>query len=292
MLQFENLSPLMQNLHADFTKLYFMLLPVFFALAVCLQWFRSPSSSIDFMDIAKRAVISTLLLVAFPEISKAVIAISDGIAERIDNIDSTQAIIDMAAKKAESYTFSKQSILLAFDDLLISIMTFLSYMLLLFARYLTVAMYNFFWVFLSVIAPLTLLFNLFPGTSHITANLFRSMIEVASWKVVWAILGAMLTSLAFVDVYKLDGAYATLTIMNTLFAVAMLATPLVVRALVGGGVHNVSSAIGPAAVLAMGYVAKAGVGTLAKAGNQVRQWNRPRKKFEIPEEFGTKKRRK
>ncbi len=292
MLQFENLSPLMQALHADFTKLYFLMLPVFFALAVCLQWFKSPSGAIDFVDILKRAVVSTLLLVAFPEISKAIIAVSDGIADRIDKIDSTQAIIDMAAQKAESYTFTKESILLAFDDLIISAITFVSYWILLFARHLTVAMYNFFWVFLSVVSPLMLLFNLFPGTSHITANLFKSMIEVASWKIVWAILGAMLTSLVFVDVYKLEGAYATLTIMNTLFAVSMLATPLIVRNLVGPGIQHASTAVGPAAVLAMGWVARTGLVTAGKAHNQLRQWSRPRPKVEVPQEFGTEKRSK
>lgn len=292
MLQFENLSPLMQTLHADFSKIYFMMLPVFFSLACVLQWFRSANSSIDFVDILKRAVVATLLLVAFPEISKGIIAVSDGIAERIDRVDTIQIIIDSAAQKVKTYTFSKDSILLGMNDLMISAITFLTYWLMLFTRYLTVAMYNFFWVFLSVIAPLMLLFNLFPGTSHITTNLFRSMFEVASWKIVWAILGAMLKSLAFMDIYHLDGAYATLTIMNTLFAISMLATPLIVRSLCGQGIHHASSAIGPGAVLAMNWVARTGTTAAAKGIQRYQQFNRPRKPISFNEKENRWKRSK
>lgn len=263
MPDFSLLSPVMQQLHGEFVKIYFLMLPPFFALAVCIQWFKSANGTVDFLDILKRALISTLLLVAFPEISQAIVAVADGIAQKIDKVDSLQNLMDMASQKIETYSFSAKDFLLMFDDLFIALLTFISYWFLLFARYLNVVMYNFFWIFLMVISPLLLLFNLFKGTSHITLNLFKSMIEVASWKIVWTILGAMLTSLSFGKMYMIEGSYITLTLMNFVIALAMIATPVIVKSLVGSGIQHAASVIGPTAVLTAAFAQGKAI-TLAK----------------------------
>lgn len=228
MPDFNLMGSLMRDLHQEFVRMYYLMLPVFFCLSIAITWLRSPGSSLDFVDVLKRAMISTLLLAAFPEISQAIIFVADGIAEKIDSMNTLDAVIQMAKAKSESYPAGSASILLGFNDLLMAVLTFLSFLILFIARYLMIAMYHFFWVFYMVSAPLLLLFNLFPATGNITANLFRGMIEVACWKIVWAILGAMLASLAFGDAYKTEGAYVTIVVMNFVIAIAMLATPLFV----------------------------------------------------------------
>jgi hypothetical protein len=258
---FDLLGTLMRDLHQEFVRMYYLMLPVFFALSVVMTWFKSPQGSPEFIDIIKRAVISTLLLVAFPDISKAIIFIADGIAERIDHLNSLDAIIRMAQEKSQNYSFSPTSILLQFNDLLIATLSFLSYLVLYVARYLTIAMYHFFWIFFMISAPLLLLFNMFASTSQITKNLFKGMIEVACWKIVWAILGAMLAALSFGDAYRAEGAYLTLIVMNFVIAIAMLMTPMMVRSLVGNGLQSMSSNIGATSVAAMA----AGPARLVKA---------------------------
>lgn len=89
---------------------------------------------------------------------------------------------------------------------------------------------------------------MFEGTAQITKNLFLGMIEVASWKIVWAILGAMLTSLSYGDAYKAEGSYLTLVVMNFVIAASMLMTPKMVRSISGGGVQTMSSNIGSSAL--------------------------------------------
>lgn len=251
MPQFELLGALMRDLHQEFVKIYYLMLPVFFALSVAITWFRSPQGGPDFLDALKRAVVSTVLLVALPDISRAVIFVADGITERIDNLNSLDTIIRMAEQKSQSYSLSPTSILLQFNDLILATLSFLSFLILYIARYITIAMYHFFWIFFMVSGPLLLLFNMFRSTSQITINLFRGMCEVASWKIVWAILGAMLAALSFGDAYKAEGNYLTLIVMNFMIAIAMLATPMVVRSLIGAGFQSMSSTIGPAAVAAM-----------------------------------------
>ena len=248
MPDFELLGSLMNDLHQEFVGMYYLLLPVFFSLAVALAWFRSPSGSPEFLDIVKRAVVSTILLVSFPDISAAILNIADAIAFRIDELNGIEAVLKMAEEKSQSYDYSATSLLLRFDDLIIGVLSIGSYILLYVARYLTIAMYHFFWLFFMVSSPLLILFHMFEGTSQITKNLFLGMIEVASWKIVWAILGAMLTSLSYGDAYKAEGSYLTLVVMNFVIAASMLMTPKMVRSISGGGVQTMSSNIGSSAL--------------------------------------------
>lgn len=251
MPQFDLLGSLMRDLHQEFVRIYYLMLPIFFALAVAIGWFRAPGGGVDFVDTLRRTVVATLLLAAFPDISRAIIVVADGVADKIDNMNNLDVIIRMAQEKSQGYSLSVKSILLQFDDLIIAGLSFISYLVLYIARYLTLAMYHFFWLFYMITAPLLLLFNLFPGTSQITRNLFKGMVEVASWKIVWAILGAMLASLSFGEMYRSEGSYVELIMMNFVIAIAMLATPMLVRSLVNGGLESMSSTLGPAAVAAM-----------------------------------------
>lgn len=251
MPHFEVLGPLARNLHQEFVRIYYLILPLFFALSIATTWFKTPQGSLDFVDVLKRALVSTLLLVALPDISQAILFIADGITERIDHLNSIDSIVRMAQTKSQSYSFSAKSILLQFNDLILATLAFLGFLILYAARYITIAMYHFFWIFLMISSPLLILFNLFPSTQQITGNLFRAMCEVASWKIVWAILGAMLTALSFGEAYQAEGNYLTLIVMNFMIAVAMLATPMVVRSLVGSGLQSMSSTLGPASVAAM-----------------------------------------
>lgn len=76
------------------------------------------------------------------------------------------------------------------------------------------------------------------------------MIEVASWKIVWAVLGAMLTALSFSKIYQIEGNYITLMAMNFIIAVAMLMTPKIVSSIVGHGFHSEATSLGVVATAA------------------------------------------
>lgn len=251
MTDFGPLGSLMLDLHQEFIRIYYLLLPIFFGLSVAITWFSSPQSGVEFVDVLKRAVIATLLLVALPEISQAIIFVADGIAERIDHKHGIDEFLHATKEKAVSFTFTKNMFLLHFGELIISVLTFISYVIVYIARYLTIAMYHFFWIFYMISAPILLLFNLFPGTSQITKNLFFGMCEVACWKIVWAILGAMLSALSFGSLYATEQNYLVLIVMNFVIAISMLKTPSIVKSLSLGGMHSMEKAIGGAAASAM-----------------------------------------
>jgi len=246
---FELLGSLARNLHQEFRSLYFVILPVFFALAVAIAWFKNPVGSPDFLDIMKRAFVATILLAGFQEISDTILFVANGVADKISDMSGLDTIFRMVGEKTQSYPNSSVSLLLGFNDLIVAVISYCSYFVLYIARYIMVALYHFTWVFLSLISPFLLLFHLF--TSRITINLFKSLIEVASWKIVWSVLSAMLLALPFGNAYMADGNYLTVIVLNFVIALCMLGTPFVVKSLIGSGLASMSGALGPAVAATM-----------------------------------------
>ena len=247
--EFQVLGSLVRDLHGALTEIYYMALPVAIALAVVMGFLRSGGA--DYIDTLKRVFVATIILIAFPEISNAIINVCDGIAQRIDDMSGLDTFLRMAQEKTQSYATAKNVLLLKFNDLFIAFLSFASFIFLYVARYLTIAMYYFFWVFLSVISPIMILFYVFPQTSHITGNLFKGLIQVASWKIAWAILSAMLKALAFGNIYQTEGSYVTLIVLNFVIAIAMILTPSILKSTVGEGTHAMAQTLGVGAVATM-----------------------------------------
>jgi len=266
MENFELLGSLALKLHAELRNIYYLMLPVFFCLSLAITWLKTPTGGPEFIESVKRAFIATLLLAGFQEITDSIIFVTNGLAEKISDMQGLDMFMQMAGDKAKSYTASPTSLVLGFNDLIIATLSFLSYIILYIARFLMVAVYHFSWVFLSLMAPILLLFHIF--SPKITLNLFRSMIEIASWKVVWAVLSAMLAALPFGNAYATSGNYLTVIVLNFVIAIAMLCTPLVVKSLVGGGFSSFANSLGPLTAAAM-IAAPTKAGALMNVGRSI-----------------------
>lgn len=244
----EVLGSLVRDLYQGLSQLFYVMLPLTILFSVVLGYLKSGDA--NYPDIIKRSFVAALLLASFPEVSNVILDVCDGIAAKIDNMSGLETFMRMAQEKSQSYATAKNVLLLKFDDLFMAILSFGSFLLLLIARYITIALYYFYWVLLSVCAPLMILCYVFPKTANITANLYKGLIEVACWKILWAIMSAMLTSLSFGNIYQTQGSYLTLIVMNFVIAIALLFTPMLMRSLVGEGVHATAQTIGTTAVLA------------------------------------------
>ncbi len=246
---FALLGDLALKMNQEFQSLYYLLLPLFFAVAIVIDWFRGPNQGGNFVDTLKRAFVATLLLVGFQEMIGAILLIANGLSDKISDMSGLDQLLQMAATKAKSYPMSATSLLLGANDLIIATLSFLSYLVLYVLRYFMVAVYHFSWVFLTILAPILLLFHLF--TSQITVNLFRSVIEIASWQVVWSVLSSILLALPYGNAYVADGNYLTVIVINFVVAMCMFGTPLIVHALVGNGFSAMAGTLGPVAASLM-----------------------------------------
>lgn len=244
----EVLGSLVQDLYHGLSQLFYIMLPVAVLFSVVFGYLKSGDA--NYPDIIKRSFVAALLLASFPEVSNLILDICDGLALKIDNMSGIETFMRMVEEKSRSYAVAKNVLLLKFDDLFMAILSFGSFLVLLLARYITVALYYFYWVLLSICAPLMILCYVFPKTAGITANLYKGLIEVALWKVIWAVMSAMLTSLSFGNIYQTDGSYLTLIVMNFVIAIALLFTPMIMRSLIGEGVQATAQTIGTTAALA------------------------------------------
>lgn len=240
------LGSLAKDLHHSLSNLFYLMLPVAILLSIVISYLKSGDP--DFPEIIKRAFVASLLLISFPEVSNAILDICDGIALRIDNLSGLETFMRMAEEKSRSYAGAKNVLMLKFDDLFMAILSFGSFILLYISRYISIALYYFYWCLLSICSPIMILCYIFPRTAGITTNLYRGLFEVASWKCLWAILSAMLTALSFGNIYKTEGSYITLIVMNFVIALALLFTPLLMKSLISEGAQATANTLGAAAV--------------------------------------------
>ncbi len=260
------LGGLIMRMHDSLSHLFYLMMPVAILLSVIIGYLKSGSP--DFPDIVKRCLVASLLLVSFPWVSNMILDLGNGLAAQISNMQGLNTFMQMAEAKSRDYATAKSVILLKFDDLFIAVLSFASFILLYFSRYVTIALYVFYWVLLCILSPLMILCYIFPGTTKITTNLYKGLIEVSLWKALWAIMSAMLTSLSFGTMYKSDGSYASLIVLNFVISIALLFTPLIARSLINQGIQATAGTIGGAAALAMVSV-PAKLATVARTSREV-----------------------
>lgn len=270
----EVLGTLVRDLYQGLSQLFYVMLPVAILFSVIFSYLKSGEP--NYPDLFKRAFVAALLLASFPEVSNFILDVCDGIASKIDDMSGLEAFMKIAQEKSLGYAAARKLLLLKFDGFFMAVLSFASFALLYIAKYLTVILYYFYWGLLSIAAPLMILCYIFPATSNITTNLYKSLIEVASWKIVWAILSAMLKSVSFGFIYENEQSYLPLVAMNFIIAIALLFTPKILRSLVGEGVQSTASNIGATAVsgvlATVAPVARIAVGQRISQAIMPRSW--------------------
>jgi hypothetical protein len=111
-------------------------------------------------------------------------------------------------------------------------------------------------VLLYIFSPLMIAFYILPQTASLTSGLFRTLFEIATWKIVWSVLGTLLWSSALNN-FKNGGQgnFITLLALTLMLALSIVLTPLVVKSLISGALSGIASQT--AGMAAMGLSAGA-----------------------------------
>lgn len=224
-----------------------LILPCFL-LATVFTYFKSPWGSPEFLLNIKRLIITALLLVAFPEIAETIMEIGHWIAEEINpgGIETYWATMKEKALTVAKDAATKGS-LLNIPNLLISIIAFVSYLIVYIATYFMLAARLFIWMVLCIVGPLLMICNLFSGTSGTTRGLFKSMFEVASWEILWAILFKILATLGYAEMYNVGDIFQTI-VLNLIVALSMVGVPFLAKSLISGTFSSMAGGIQAAAM--------------------------------------------
>lgn len=181
------------------------------------------------------------------------------------------------------------------------LISFLTFFLLYFSLHIAQAFYLYTWTLLYVFSPILTALFVLPATAPATSALFRSLIEVATWKIVWSVIATLLWSAALSDMNKAgsDVSFLTAISFNIILAGSLLLTPFVVHALAGSGLANMTKNVGAVAIgsLAMSpgsalqFVRKTGPKT-AGAANWIKDKYQERKNPHMPRAAANQTKRK
>ena len=106
------------------------------------------------------------------------------------------------------------------------------------------------WTLLYVFSPVLIALFVLPSTSSATKALYRTLIEMSCWKIVWSVLATLLWSTALSEINKPnhDINFITSICYNLILAGSVLLTPMIVHSLASSGLSGMAQSVGAIAV--------------------------------------------
>ncbi len=232
--EYERLLPVARQIYEHTSRLSWQMLLPLFLVSVAMGYTTDLGISGAVLVRLKRLLLVALLLVAFQTIAEFSQVLGVEIARSIDDMSGIDMILDAASKKAESYSLNIQSLLNIHNDLIVGGLAFISFLVLMVARIFLLAFQHFYWFLLVGLGPFLILGALFESSSGITKGLFKSMLQISCWPIVWSLLSAFLKALPFATGYSSTAEYITVITLNLIIAVALLFSPFIVSELSEG----------------------------------------------------------
>jgi hypothetical protein len=236
-----------KKIHEIFSGYFYLVITVLMLLGIAIEYFKWPIGAVpNFGTLVGRALIAALLLHAYPEITNTIADVTDAMAGRLGDLNNFQLILDKMGDKVGELSWSWVS----FKESMMLLVSFLTFFILYFSIHIADSFYIYVWVMLYVFSPLLIALYILPVTASATSALFRSLIEVACWKIVWSVIATLLWSSALSEINK-DGtqiSFLTAICFNIILAGSLLLTPFVVHALSGGGLSSMGKDLSSLAI--------------------------------------------
>lgn len=238
-----------KQIHGFFESIFYIVATILILLGVLLEYFKMPIGGMPtFTQLIGRALVACILLISYPEISNTVSAVADGIADHLGSLNHFTNVLESAGSALKQHSWSWTSL----GDTLLSVASYAVYLIL----YLTVFFFDaaivYCLVLLYIFSPMMIAFYILPQTASLTGGLFRTLFEIATWKIVWCILGTLLWSTALNNFkHSGEGNFITLIALTLMLAFSILLTPIVVRNLISGTLSSVASQTAGLAAVAL-----------------------------------------
>ena len=223
-----------KKIHEIFSGYFYLVITVLLLLGIAIEYFKWPIGGVpNFGTLVGRAMIAALLLHAYPEITNTIADVTDAMAAKLGDLNNFKMILDKMGDKVGELSWSWVS----FKETIMLLISFLTFFILYFSIHIADSFYIYVWVMLYVFSPLLIALYVLPATASATSALFRSLIEVACWKIVWSVIATLLWSSALSQINQNGAQVSFLTAIgfNIILAGSLLLTPFVVHALAGSG---------------------------------------------------------
>lgn len=233
-------------IHDYFNSFFYALITLLLLVGITCEFFKMPLGMPSFGQLVGRAFLAAILLHAYPEITNAIADITDAISAHLGNLNDFKLVLDRMSEKLGELSWSWVSV----KDTAMMIISFLTFFLLYFSVHVSNAFYLYAWTLLYVFSPLLIALYVLPSTAPTTSALFRSLIEIATWKIVWSVIATLLWSSALSQINQQGTQISFLTAIcfNVILAGSLLLTPFIVHALAGSGLAAMTKNVGALAI--------------------------------------------
>ena len=235
------------KIHDIFVSMFYGVVLSLFLLGILFQYFQWPlGGTPSFAPLIGRIFIAALLLHAYPDISNLVADVADAVANRLGDLNQFSLVQKRYGEVWEQMSWNWVSV----KDTISMAITYVCFYLLYFSVFISDAFFLYTWTLLYVFSPVLIALYILPATAPATAALFRSLIEVACWKIVWAVLATLLWSagLTAMNHAGADVPFLTVIGFDLILAGSVLLTPFVVHGLAGQGLTTVTRSVGTIAI--------------------------------------------
>ncbi len=237
------LSEQAKQIHSTFEALFYVFLTTLLLLGIFMEYFKWPlGGTPSFSVLIGRALIAVILLHTYPEVSNLIADTIDGLSQKLGDLNNFNLVLAKMGGKLNEMTFSWVSA----KDLVTWVISFLTFFMLFISVHSINAFMLFVWTLLYCCSPLLIALFVLPSTAQATKGLYKSLIEVSLWKVVFSILSTLLWSFALSDINNQGSeiSFISVVFLNLILAGSLLSTPLVVHALAGGGFSGLATSAG------------------------------------------------
>ncbi len=232
-----------KTLHGVFEGISFSFLVTLFLIGIVLELFKLPMGGTpELNQMVGRLLIAVILMVAVPDVMNILADVGDTVTKQLGSFNDFVHVKERLREQLAHLSWSWVSV----KDAVLLVISLLSYVVLLIGLHMADAIFLYAWVLLYVFSPILTACYVLPVTSSATRTLFKSLIEVTVWKCLWAVMGALVWSMAASQVndpkYQLN--FITVIIMNLLLFFSLWKVPAMTAAFLGGGISQMASGIG------------------------------------------------
>lgn len=234
------LSQEARHIHQLLESLFYVLATTFLLLGIFIEYFKWPlGGTPSFGTLVGRVLIAAILLSTYPYVANLLGNVTEAVAAQLGDVTRFDLIRAKLGDKFHLMSFSWVNIK---EDIVI-VLCYVIFVLFHFSIYLCNAFLVYAWVLLYIFSPVLIALFIFPQTAAATGAMYRSLIEVSCWKIVWSVLATLFWSLAVSDIAKTDISFLSILCLTLMMAVSLLLTPMIVHALAGSGITSMSSVI-------------------------------------------------
>ena len=258
---FNWLPEVCRHINSTLTDLYWILIGPLVLFLIILEFFRS-SGSPGAGDIIRRSIISVVLLITFQDVTNLISSMSDGIVRFIEGPTKLTDLLEVLKEKQGEY----QAGMFDFKQHIVLFVSFLAYLVAYLGVFVSNALIYFVTGILYCVSPLMILMYCSEKTSFICINLYKGLLSVATWRILWSILGIFLLRLANDPAVGDWSNVFTSIVMNVCVGVSMLFIPLFTRSLLSDGLVSMAGGMAMAPALMATGAAKTYFAKQMKAG--------------------------